>query len=264
MLNEHKGHRSRVRDRVKKEGLENFQNYQVLEYVLSFVIPYKDTNLLAHRLINKFGSFAGVLEADEEDLQSIDGLGNVSAHFLTNLLKIFNYYEKDKVKNVVKVVNPYQAYEYVRSFLKDKLIEELYIFCITPKNKVISVEKISEGTMNEVSVQMRNIVDKMNKTKVSNIIIAHNHPKGSSIPSDNDHNFTKALVTNLAINGCHLLDHIIIGENDDDYYSYRCSGLIDEFKKEASELIKYNKISQPMARYDYTIKYNLEVDNDKK
>ena len=79
---EHYGHRSRIRDRVKKEGLDNFQDYQVLEYALSFVIPYKDTNPLAHRLINKFGSLAGVLEADEEQLKEMDGMGEVSSHFL--------------------------------------------------------------------------------------------------------------------------------------------------------------------------------------
>ena len=75
---EHYGHRARIRDRVKKEGLENFQDYQVLEYALSFVIPYKDTNPLAHRLINRFGSLAGVLEADEELLKE-EGISEIES-----------------------------------------------------------------------------------------------------------------------------------------------------------------------------------------
>ena len=82
----HEGHRGRIRDRVRKETLRNFFDYQVLEYVLTFVIPYKDTNPIAHRLINKFGSLTGVLEADEKDIVTVEGMGEVSAHFLANII----------------------------------------------------------------------------------------------------------------------------------------------------------------------------------
>ena len=255
MANEHSGHRSRVRDRVRKEGLENFQNYQVLEYALTFVIPYKDTNVLAHKLINKFGSFMGVLEADEEDLKSVEGMGEVSAHFLANLLKIYNYYERDKVKQVTIIDSPDKSYNYVKQFLIGKLVEEMYVVCITPKNKIVGVTKITEGTNTEAPVSIRQITDKMAKTKVSNIIVAHNHPKGKALPSKDDDEFTKALVTTLCINGGHLLDHIIIGE--DDFYSYRQSGLIDDYRDFAAKTFGMKSIAQPMANYIY------EVQNDK-
>lgn len=256
MPTEHTGHRSRIRERVRKEGLDNFQNYQVLEYALSFVIPYKDTNPLAHRLINKFGSFAGVLEADEEDLMAVSGMGEVSAHFLSNLLKIFHYYEKDKVKKAITIINPNQSYDFVRPFFRGKLVEEMYLVCLTPKNKIISIEKIAEGTAGDASVSIRIITDKMSKAKVSNVIVAHNHPKGINEPSIEDNKFTKAVVTTLAINGCHLLDHIIVGENDGDFYSYRQNGLIDKYKAEVASLIDFSSIAQPMAKY--------EVEYDKK
>lgn len=257
MPNEHRGHRSRIRDRVVKEGLDNFQDYQVLEYVLTFVIPYKDTNPLAHALINKFGSFAGVLEADESELMKVDGVGDVTAHFLTNLLGIHHFYEKNKVKNNQTITNPEEAYRYVYPLLKGKLIEEMYIVCLTPKNKVVNVEKITEGTSTEADVPMRLITDKMNRAKVSNIIIAHNHPKGKSIASEEDTRFTKALVTSLSINGCYLLDHIIIGESKDDYYSYRESGEIDKFKLDA---ILHFGITRQLAQNEAT----YEVNHDKK
>ena len=81
---DHYGHRNRLRERVMREGLDHFQDYQVLEYVLSFVLPYKDTNPIAHKLINKFGSFKGVLEADVEEIKKVKGMGSVSAHFLVS------------------------------------------------------------------------------------------------------------------------------------------------------------------------------------
>ncbi len=250
MTNEHSGHRARLRDRVRKEGLKNFQDYQVLEYVLTFAIPYKDTNVIAHRLINRFGSFYGVLEADEEDLASVEGMGEVSAHLLSNFLNIYHYYELDRSKRVETIVSPGEAYRYVKQFLIGKLVEEMFIVCLTPKNKIVSVEKIAEGTNSETSVPMRIIIEKMGKAKVSNVIIAHNHPKGKPRPSQNDDKFTKALVTTLSINGCHLLDHIIIGE-EGEYYSYRNEGIIDDYVRDAAQLVNFQSIAQPSAEYKY-------------
>ena len=249
MANEHIGHRERLRDRVRKEGLKNFQDYQVLEYVLTFAIPYKDTNEIAHRLISKFGSFYGVLEADEEELAQVKGMGQASAHFVANLRNIFHYYEADRANIVSKILTPANAYGYIKPFLMNKLVEEMYVICLTPKNKIVAMEKISEGTNNEANVSIRLIVEKMNKAKVSSIIVAHNHPKGKATPSASDDKFTKALTTTLAITGCHLLDHIIIGEGKREYYSYRENALIEEYIKGAASLISASAVAQPCAQY---------------
>lgn len=248
MSNEHKGHRERLRDRVRKEGLKNFQDYQVLEYVLTFAIPYKDTNEIAHRLINKFGSFYGVLEADEDDLALVKGMGQASAHFVANLRNIFHYYELDRSKVVSKIIGPGEAYNYIKPFLSNKLVEEMYVVCLTPKSKIVSVDKISEGTSNETNVSIRLIIDKMSRTKVSNIIVAHNHPKGKATPSASDDKFTRALTTTLEISGSHMLDHIIIGEGND-YYSYREHAMLEEYIKSAAEMVVSHGVSQPCAEY---------------
>lgn len=249
--NNHAGHRQRLRHRVRTEGLDNFHDYQVLEYALSFVIPYKDVNPLAHELINKFGSLGGVLEAHEEDLAAVSGMGEVSSQFLTSILKIYHYYEKEKSKQITTLCRPQDTVAYVKSFLKGKLLEELYVVCLTPKSKVVKVERVARGSQAEASINIRNITDLVYKNKVSNIIVAHNHPQGHAQPSEEDDKFTKALVTTLAINDCHLVDHIIIG--DEDYYSYRSSAKIDAYRDEIAKLIN-GKLSQPMAPYG--------VDND--
>ena len=222
--NNHAGHRKRIRHRVRTEGLDNFHDYQVLEYALSFVIPYKDVNPLAHELINKFGSLGGVLEAHEDDLAKVSGMGEVSAQFLTSIIKIYSYYEKEKSKQMDLLFSPDTAVRYVRSLLQGKLMEELYVICLTPKNKIVKVERVARGTGSEAKVNIRLITDLVARNNVYNIIVAHNHPNGSPEPSAEDDKFTKALVTTLAINEVYLLDHIIIGDNT--YFSMMEKGIL--------------------------------------
>ena len=243
----HYGHRQRLRERVQKEGLDNFQDYQVLEYVLSFVLPYKDTNSIAHELIFKFGSLSAVLEADEESLKEVKGISEVSAHFLTSILKVYGCYEKEKVNKTGSINNPEEAFQYIKSFYAGKLIEEIYLISLLPNNKIVKTERIAQGTIGQVNITIRRITDAISRNKVNNIIIAHNHPKGSVEPSIEDDNLTRALVTSLALNDCYLLDHIIIEGNK--YYSYRQSGKIDNYRESVNGLLGAKIIAQSQAKY---------------
>ena len=243
----HYGHRIRLRERVRKEGLDNFQDYQVLEYALSFVLPYKDTNPIAHELIAKFGSLSAVLEADEENLQEVKGISEVSAQFLTSILKIYGSYEKEKVNKNGSIKNPEEAYEHVKSFFAGKLIEEIYLVSLLPNNKIVKTERISQGTNSQASITIRKITDAISRNKVNNIIIAHNHPKGIAEPSIEDDNLTKALVLSLSLNDSFLLDHVIVGE--DGFYSYRQSGKIDKYRESIKDVLITKGVAQNMAKY---------------
>ncbi len=257
MANTHEGHRQRLRDRVKNEGLENFADHEVLEYALSFVIPYKDVNPLAHALIDYFGSLTNVLEASPEDLQQVEGMGEVSATFISSLLKIHNKYEMEKVKDKTIIISPDDTFNYMYKLLGGKLVEEVYIVTLTPKSKVIRFDRVSQGSQAEASVTIRLITDIISKNKANNVLIGHNHPKGNIQPSAEDNRFTKALVTSLMLNGCNLMDHIIIGDNNKEFYSYRVSGGIDRYKEEASILfgnpLIVEKVAQNEAPYHYKI-----------
>ena len=243
----HYGHRIRLRERVRKEGLDHFQDYQVLEYALSFVLPYKDTNPIAHELIAKFGSLSAVLEADEENLQEVKGISEVSAQFLTSILKIYGCYEKEKVNKNGSIKNPEEAYEHVKSFFAGKLIEEIYLVSLLPNNKIVKTERISQGTNSQASITIRKITDAISRNKVNNIIIAHNHPKGIAEPSIEDDNLTKALVLSLSLNDSFLLDHVIVGE--DGFYSYRQSGKIDKYRESIKDVLITKGVAQNMAKY---------------
>ncbi len=248
----HHGHRARLRERVFNEGLENFHEHQVLEYVLSFVIPYKDTNALAHDLIAQFGSLAGVMEADAGEIMKVKGMGEVSATFLSDFVKIYNCYEKSKLATKTRIASPQHTFNYFKKLFKGKIAEELYMVALTPQSKITKVQRIAEGNATEAKVTIRDITDLMSRLKVANIVIAHNHPDGNAKPSKEDDKFTKALVTTLSINGCHLIDHMIISGNK--FYSYRESGLIDKYKEEIAYLLEGKSVAQPEAVYE--VKYD--------
>lgn len=250
---DHYGHRARLRHRVKHEGLEHFQDYQVLEYALSFVIPYKDTNPLAHKLIKKFGSLPAVLEASEEDLKTIPGMGEASAHFLTSIIKIYSFYEKEKNSKHTILDTPQKTFEYFKNLFAGKLVEEVYVACVTPSRKIITVQKLAEGSATEINLTVRGVTDLVSQAKCHNVIIAHNHPSGSAEPSKEDDSYTKVLSATLAMTDTQLLDHIIIGQ--DDWYSYRLSHKLDDYLKPYEEKMKKGRLSKKFASFE-------EVDND--
>lgn len=246
----HYGHRGRLRERVYKEGLNNFQDYQVLEYALSFVVPYKDTNPIAHDLVAKFGSLVGVFEASVEDLQTIKGLGEVSAYYLASFIQIFAFYQKEKTNKTKVLINAQDTYEFVKECFAKSLNEEVYLISLNVNNKVLKVEKIGEGDISNVKISIRKITDSISRNRVNKIILAHNHPNSDAQPSEDDDQYTKALVTTLALTDCVLVDHMIIGAKDSEYYSYQRSGKIDEYLKQVEKIIK-NNLYIPPLKYDY-------------
>ena len=135
-----------------------------------------------------------------------------------------------------------------------KLVEELYMVSLTPNNKIVKTEKVSQGTSSEAKVTIRTITDNISRNKVNNVIIVHNHPGGRCKPSADDDKFTKALVTSLALNDCFLVDHMIVAD-DGTFYSYKNSGRIDEYLNSVKEMMS-GIVAQTRAEY--------EVKDDKK
>ncbi len=121
----HSGHRSRLKEITAKTGLENMPEHQVLEFLLTFVIPRKDTNPIAHNLIKSFGSLSGVLEASSNDLVKVDGIGKKTADFLSCLPEIFSCYRISKGKEKPRITTTYEAFLYIKPFLQYKSVEEL-------------------------------------------------------------------------------------------------------------------------------------------
>ncbi len=234
--NPHVGHRQRLREQVREHGLESLREHQILEYLLTFIIPQKDTNIIAHELIQKFGSYANVLEADISSLQEVDGVGEVASYFLNQFRDFYYVYQKTRESRTVYVDNSAKAEAYIAPKLVDKPNEEVYVICIDSNNKISKVKCIAKGDESEAKVNVRDITKFLSDNNVSNFYLAHNHPSGDPTPSAEDDKLTKALVLSTRINGIKMLDHIIVGKYSN--YSYYTAMKIEKYRDMADELMK--------------------------
>lgn len=221
--NVHEGHRERLRQRFLKEGLDNFQDHNVLELLLFYSVPMKDTNEEAHNLINTFGSLSGVFDASYEDLCNVKGIGGRSATLIKMMPELFKKYETDKLNNDDVVLNTSELVaKYVSTHFKGVTKEKLYLMCLDSNCKMISFELISEGIVNATPINARRIMEIALKDNASNFILVHNHPSGVVAPSRKDIDATVGIINLMEKVGLRLSDHIIIGHGDD-FFSFRKS-----------------------------------------
>lgn len=210
----HDKHRERVRSRYLNEGLDSFEPHQILEMMLFYTIPRKDTNETAHLLLDKFGSLSNVFEAPPKELMKVAGIGESSAIFLNLISQLKRKYELDKLQNKEYIRNTEEAGEYAKTLFYGRIYECFFMIMLNAKNKIIHTEKISEGTLTETSVYPRNIVRSALQNNACSVIIAHNHPSGSMTPSREDADTTNAVKNALAYVNIELRDHIIVANSD--------------------------------------------------
>lgn len=212
--NPHDGHRDRMRMLFVRNGAENMEPHQVLEMLLHNVIPRCDTNEIAHRLIDRFGSFSAVLDARLEDLASVKGVGMKSAVFLKMIPGIFRVYIDDRYKNGRSI----QSIDEIGDFLLQLFVgctnERFYLVCMDRTCRILQTILLSEGSMDAVVVDTRQVVEVALGSKAACVVLAHNHPQGFAIPSDGDIATTIRLVDGLALIGVTVNDHIIVADND--------------------------------------------------
>lgn len=218
----HEGHRGRLKDRFKKEGLEHFSEINILELLLFYSVPRKDTNPIAHNLLNKFGSFANVLEAHFEELLEVDGITENSATLLKLLLPTYRHYFKSKEKPNMIVTNIETAGEYLAKSYIGHINEIAKLMALDSKNRVIGIYTLIEGNINSINISMRKIVEIALLSKAVSVIISHNHPGGIALPSEDDIKTTHEIRRALKAISVELLDHIVIA--DDDFVSMNQSG----------------------------------------
>ena len=218
------GHRLRLKKRYINEGLDSFEDYSVLELLLFYIIRQKDTKAMAKALIKEFGSFHKVLEAPIEKLKEVQGIGNETALFLKLLPDVFRYYKNDKIKDVKILDSVDKAVEYLTPKFIGITNEIVYIICLDSCHRLISCSKISEGIENQASVSIKKIVEEAIKTRSTEIMIAHNHPKSLALPSRQDVVFTRNLKDILKAMSIDLVDHLVFDNRG--YFSMLEKGFI--------------------------------------
>ncbi|MBF0308851.1 MAG: DNA repair protein RadC [Magnetococcales bacterium] len=205
------GHRGRLRERFLREGLEGFPDHQVLELLLFYILPRRDTNRLAHQLIRRFGSLSAVLEADPVDLAGIEGIGRNAAVFLTLFPPLTRRYLHDRATRDKPALNqPEVTCRFVVPLMLGRTEEVFYVLCLDSRLRLLFPALISHGTVKKALVHPRQVVEAAIRHKASGIILAHNHPSGSVKPSPEDIEFTKRLQQALTVLDIRLLDHIIV------------------------------------------------------
>ena len=218
----HDGHRDRLRDRFLKEGLDGFTEVQVLELLLFYCIPRKDTNVIAHNLINRFKSLAQVLETKVEDLEQVEGIGHNAAVFLSLVRAAGRYYTVNKGQQCKILTKISECGDYLVPYFEGRVQETVYLLCMDAKGKVLCCQMVGEGSVNSAGVPIRRVVEMALAANATSVVLAHNHPSGLALPSFEDIATTRRLAASLDAVEITLADHIVVA--DGDYVSLVQSG----------------------------------------
>ena len=215
--NIHSGHRKRVKANVIKNGFSQLEEHKLLELMLFYSIPREDTNELAHKLINHFGSFEEVFKADIEQLKRVDGVGENTAIMIAATGESFNRISKAKPPKKRVYKNTEDLKELAFSLLKGEKNEKVFLICFDAKKTLKRYTVISEGDEVSSEINMKEVIKNLVDSDSSIAVLAHNHPTSSAEPSASDVDSTRMVCVTLRKIGYALADHIIVGENGEAY-----------------------------------------------
>lgn len=218
----HGGHRQRLKERFLEQGLDGFTDIQALELLLFYSIPRQDTNPIAHRLLDHFGSLSQVLDAPVEELMCVDGIKEHSAVLLHLINEMGRCYLTDRAQREKILPTIEDCARYLQPFFYGRTTEMVYLLCLDAKCKVLSCKKVGEGSVNSAGISVRKVVETALREGASVVVLAHNHPSGIALPSAEDLQTTHRIAAGLRSVEIQLADHIVVA--DDDYVSMVQSG----------------------------------------
>lgn len=211
----HEEHRKRVKERFFKDGIENMPDHEILELLLFFSIPRKDTNVIAHALVEHFGSLNGVLEASKDDLVEVDGIGESSAALITLVFQMSKRYLRNSSETNFK---HYMGPESVREMLQSKYLgskEEIaYMISLDSSGRILSCNKIAHGGLTSALIDKRLVLETAFRNKATAIVLVHNHLNGIAVPSHDDVAATKTIAASLYGLDVRLIDHLIYTDSE--------------------------------------------------
>ena len=216
----HSGHRQRVKDNVCNNGFSQLEDHKLLELLLFYSRPQADTNELAHRLLNEFGSFEEILDADISRLCRVDGVGKNTAIMLNTIGEMFYRTKKEKIRKKSKYTKTEDYINLAINELSDKKNETVYIFCFDSVGQLKSTVKLSSGDEVSAYVDVKKAVQAMMDSGAKKAVIAHNHPEGTNEPSASDLDSTRNLAVMFRKLGFLLIDHIIVDKDNTTYSMY--------------------------------------------
>jgi DNA repair protein RadC len=217
-------HRNRLRKRFRKTDGNGLHEYELLELLLTYAIPRIDVKPIAKRLLERFGGLSGVLDADQGEIEAVDGIGPISATLIRVVRVVCVSCSSQRMRNKNILSSPETVLDFSRLKLTGLSNEALMAIYVNVKNEVIDYEIINEGTVDNVVIYPRRIIEGALRYHASGLIIVHNHPSGNPEPSEEDRVLTGSLSEISRTLDIRLLDHIIVGR--DGHFSFRERNLI--------------------------------------
>ena len=210
----HDGHREKMRQRFLATGLDGFADHEALELLLYYALPRRDTNPIAHALMERYGSLAAVLSAPVEDLQKVSGIGESSAILLKLTAQLYRKARLAETELETALTSSEQVGTYLLERFAGEQKEVVYQLCLDRKGKLLVCKHLGGGDATSVLLDIRRIVENAILSSASGVILAHNHPSGIALPSPDDFAATDNVKQALATIGVELIDHIIVADND--------------------------------------------------
>ncbi|MBQ6066198.1 MAG: DNA repair protein RadC [Clostridia bacterium] len=213
-LTQHEGHRQRLKKRFVKDGFDHFEPHMILEMALFYTSPRQDTNGLAHDLIARFGSLAGVCDAPFDVLRSIRGVGDETAVFLKMIPEFARMYSQSRQAEKTVLLEPEDAVAFFEPRFLGRTNEVFMAAFLNARAELISCEVLSEGGGASVVMDVPSVTRSALMLNAAAVIVAHNHPRGFAVPSAQDLTMTDQLASSLSAVGVKLCDHIIFSRDD--------------------------------------------------
>ncbi len=218
------GHRERLRDRFRGSGGASLADHELLEFLLTYSIPRKDTKPLAKALLKQHRSFSAVLDQPWNELENCDGVGPSSSTLISLVRACIHRYFEHKTKSRRRISEPRDIAQLVRTCIPAANRECLVLICLDDANRFGHSATVSEGTLNRLPVYPREIIKEALLHNASGIILAHSHPSGTSAPSEADHRITARLDELLLEMGIRFIDHLIV--SPDSIFSLKTGELL--------------------------------------
>ena len=215
-MTEHADHRQRMKDRFLENGLDIFDEHQVIELLLFFGIPRRDTNVIAHRLIKRFGSLRDVLDAPYEELLTVDGIGEHAATLIKLSAELSRRYLLSESLDTERFDTVDKLGKFLINLFLGKRNEEVYLLTFNGKMEMLSCDKLADGLSNLVSFSVKPLIESAILTHASGIVLAHNHPGGIASPSGSDISLTDQLMYMCDQISIPLIEHFVVAGNS--YY----------------------------------------------
>jgi len=218
------GHRRRLKERYATLGARALQDYELLELLLSFSIPHRDTKPYAKKLLSVFKNIRRILDSDITTLQTLGGLPPQSALHLKAIGDLYRMVPREDFKRGRVIASPDDVASFLREQIGSRPREVFTALFLDHRNHLLAFEHLQEGTVDHTAVYPREIIKRSLELHATGLILAHNHPAGSLEPSEGDKQLTRQILTASRAMGITVHDHLIL--TTEGHFSFRQAGLL--------------------------------------